>query len=383
MGKPTLKSHVGIQEGLHFLGVAGAYHHKLSGVVFHAGEELLDGVVALRACALACGVHGLYVVSLVQEKHASHGLVYGRFHVLGALALDGGDNLGGGLFRNPVCGSYAKGLENLSESAGYRGLARSWISREDEIEPCKAFPSLSKLNEALLNRHFLRNPPYGILHLRHSHKGIHLLHHFLHGNALHGILSGNVGISQDIVLLSACGCVLDCRIKEVPHLTGVAKGVRTLKIHFLADARQHFIGLRVQGKHFLEVVFLKHQAEELLQFLCVIVRELYGNVAAGRDTRISAHKLSHFLGVACHYAHELSAAVLKNGKKGVYCIHAKASAVDSARRLAQGVCLVNEKDAAHGLVHGISHILFRVAKILPQKGFCLYLHKLAGWEGTD
>ena len=119
----------------------------------------------------------------------------------------------------------------------------------------------------------------------------------------------------------------------------------------------------------------------MLQFSGCIVREFYGDVAAGRDAGIHPHEFRHLLCVARHYTHELSLSVFQKVQKRIHGVHPETPITSGAA--VEGVCLVNEKDAAHGLVNVVLYVGLRVSYILADEILAGDLHELAGRQRPD
>ena len=280
-----------------------------------------------------------------------------------------------------VRGGDAQRIEDFAQRIGHGRFTRSGITGKDEVEFGEAFCTLPQLNEPLLHGDFLRNTADGVLHGVHAHELVHLFHHVLHGQFLGGFLPYQVCVGEDIVLRVPEPMPFNGFVEQIPHVTGIAEGVRPLEIHALEHLGGHFVCLGVQGEVGLFVVVYQEHAEQLFQFLGVVVREFDGHVAAGRDARVHAHELRHLLGIAGHDAHKLPFAVLQQVQERIHGIHAKA-AVFSAAAL-EGIGLVNEQYAAHGLVHVILHIGLRVSHILADEILAGNFHELPRGQRTN
>ena len=120
----------------------------------------------------------------------------------------------------------------------------------------------------LLHGNLLGDTADGFLHRLHAHKAIEFLHHVVDGDFLRVGLANDVGVGElvfdEVRLLFAQTVAFQCQIKEVAHLTGVAKGVAALKIHTVEHFGEHFLRLRVEGENGVLIVAFEVHTEQLL-----------------------------------------------------------------------------------------------------------------------
>ena len=364
MREPAGEPFVGSHQVPHLVLVAGADHHELAPVVLHPDHKPLQSLDPLGIRAMAGVVERSEGVGLVNEKDSAHRLVHSLVHVLVRLVGVGAYDVLAALLDDTVCGAYSHSLEQLAEHSGHGGLARAWVSGQDDVhgtDRCLA----SELHPALLETHLLRKIPQGFLDGLHSDERVQLLHHAFHRDLLRAVRPGDVLPGQDfaragifiITQTRRSGAEpLEAAVECVAHLAGVAEGVGAAQVHPLKIFPHLARCLVRKGQPLL----FHHIQEYLGEFLAIVVLELYLLLESGVESGVGAQEHRHLLGVAGDYADEVSGPVLKVRQQGVYGLLADLVVIP----LLQGIGLVDEQDSTHRAVDDPLGLQGRVADVL-------------------
>ena len=260
-------------------------------------------------------------VGLVDEQNPAHSLVHSLVHVLVRLVGVGAYDVLAAFLDDPVDLAYSHRLEEFAEHSRHGGLARAWVSGQDDVHGTDRGLA-SELHPALLEAHFLRKFPKGLLDTLHPDKGVKLLHHALHRNLLRAVRPGYVLPGQDfaragifiITHFRRSGAKpLEASVEGVAHIAGVAEGVGAAKVHPLEEFPDLLRSLFGEGQPLLS----HHVKEYLSEFLAVVILELDLLLEPRVQSRVGTEEGGHLLGVAGDYADEVSGPVLKVRQYGV------------------------------------------------------------------